>query len=188
MNKRIERLRKAYEAAKQELDEAIDDVGSRETTTAFQQASSLFDDGWRLTGWGLRLTDTDNETVLMRAHPSDDPGKPDTAYPWPRHGYWADGTGRNTDQCWDIIFGQDALDKVQRIITQVQPQLRHARLKEASNRLEGKADHPLSEDTQAIVDVLYSLSTKAQRCILMAAYFLSTPEGSATLRKGGLCD
>lgn len=56
----------------------------------FQEALELFEKGWRLQNWGAFLTDTDEEIQIA--------GGPDG-----QHGYWADGTNRNTDEVFAII-------------------------------------------------------------------------------------
>lgn len=65
----------------------------------YARAKTLFDEGWRLEGWGLILTDTDSETILRKEGTSRDVG------------YWADGSGRNTEECYGLLGLDESSDE-----------------------------------------------------------------------------
>ena len=54
-----------------------------------EKGQKLYSEGWRLQGWGLSLTDTYNEVVLLKD------GK--------KLGYWADGTNRHTEEAFALL-------------------------------------------------------------------------------------
>ncbi len=58
-----------------------------------ETALSLFNQGYRISGWGASLTDTDEETILNLNGKS--------------IGYWADGTNRNTEEIYSLLNLED---------------------------------------------------------------------------------
>lgn len=96
-NKRVRELRRQIERLQRQLEGVIKDLENREKNPNFQKARELFDQGYRLEGWGLPLTDTMNETILKKN------GK--------EIGYWADGANRNTEEAFKILGLEGDKDK-----------------------------------------------------------------------------
>lgn len=95
LNLRVLQQLKIIETASADLKAVLEDLSSRESDPAFIQASNLFKEGYRLRGWGLVLTDTENETTLSKEGAC--------------VGYWADGAGRNTQEALGLL-GLDTSD------------------------------------------------------------------------------
>lgn len=92
MNKRLTEAVKRLKRAADDLELLISDLETREEKPAYKLAVQLYEQGWRVTGWGAALTDTTNETVLWKIGGTEK-----------EHGYWADGSGRNTDEAYAIV-------------------------------------------------------------------------------------
>lgn len=99
MNKRLTEAIRRLKRATDDLESLISDLETREEKPAYKLAVKLYEQGWRLTGWGFVLTDTSNETVLWKIGGTEK-----------ERGYWADGSGRDTDEAYAIVGVSDDIE------------------------------------------------------------------------------
>jgi len=103
MNKRIEEIEKEIQRLESWKRKIIDDLAIREEKETFQEAMRLFKTGYRLTGWGLPLSDTNNETILTRSGET--------------IGYWSDGSNRDSEEAFErLSLSPDNPDEILRYL------------------------------------------------------------------------
>lgn len=140
------------------------------------EAIRLYKDGWRLTNWGAILTDTDEEITLQG--------------PAGKHGYWADGAGRHTEEAFKIIGLLDN-EESDGILSDLSDITEKGETAYAPVVLESAIGHA---ETAAIVSDILGVNLPANRCnvkltrgekIIIAQYIgPRLPEGATKLPEG----